>query len=177
MTRDVRDVTHRKRGLRFEKSVSRVESCFGRRRLTFACSPWPCVGCARGLGQIEKSGVSLFLCRKTFKLKGNKKFRTWTKKSSSVFRVSGFLCSMYIYYEHSMYVSHIRIMGMLQIDEIIKLCKNTLFDKKRREFLVFDRKYVKPYYRAHILSFRKDYLKVRHNVTIISIGNGIGNSR
>ena len=29
--------------------------------------------------------VSLSLCRKTFKLKGNKKFRTWTKKSSSVF--------------------------------------------------------------------------------------------
>ena len=25
--------------------------------------------------------VSLSLCRKTFKLKGNKKFRTWTKKS------------------------------------------------------------------------------------------------
>ena len=73
------------------------------------------VGCARGLGQMEKSGVSLSLCRKTFKLKGNKKFRTWTKKSSSVFRVSGFLCSMYICNEHSMFISHIRIMGMLYI--------------------------------------------------------------
>ena len=36
-----------------------------------------------------------------------------------MFRVSGFLRSIYIYiyiyeYEHSMYVSHIRIMGMLQ---------------------------------------------------------------
>ena len=31
-----------------------------------------------------------------------------------VFRVSGFLCSMYICYEYSMYVSHIRIMGMVQ---------------------------------------------------------------
>ena len=30
-----------------------------------------------------------------------------------VFRVSGFLCSTYICYEHSMYVSHIRIMGMV----------------------------------------------------------------
>ena len=39
------------------------------------------VGCVRGLGQMEKSGVSLSLCRKTFKLKGNKKFGTWTKKS------------------------------------------------------------------------------------------------
>ena len=56
----------------------------------------------------------MYSCRKTFKFKGNKKFRTWTKKSSSVFRVSGFLCSMYICYEHSMYVSHSRIMGMIQ---------------------------------------------------------------
>ena len=31
-----------------------------------------------------------------------------------VFRVSGFLCSMYICYEYSMYVSHIRSMGMVQ---------------------------------------------------------------
>ena len=36
-----------------------------------------------------------------------KRFRTWTKKSLRVFRVSGFLCSMYICYEHSMYVSRI----------------------------------------------------------------------
>ena len=86
-----------------------VESCLGWRRLTFVSSPRPCVGCARGLGQMEKSGVSLSWCRKTFKLKGNKKFCTWTKKSSSVFRVSGFLCSMYICYEHYMYVSHISV--------------------------------------------------------------------
>ena len=45
----------------------------------------------------------------TFKLKGNKRFRTWTKKSLLVFRISGFLCSMYICSDHSMYVSHIRI--------------------------------------------------------------------
>ena len=32
--------------------------------------------------------VPLSLCRRTFKLKGNKKFRTWIKKSSSVFRIS-----------------------------------------------------------------------------------------
>ena len=110
---DVNDVMHRKHARRIlgilKKSVNWVESCLGRRRLTFACSPWPCVGCARGLGRMEMSGVSLTLCGKTFKLKGNKKFRTWTKKSSSVFCVSGFLCSMYICYEHSMYVSHIHI--------------------------------------------------------------------
>ena len=97
MTRDVSDVTHRKRGLRFEKS--QLRSCLRRRRLTFASSPWPCVGCAHGLGQMEKSGVSLSLYWKTFKLKGNKKFRAWTKKSSSVFCLSGFLCSMLSIYE------------------------------------------------------------------------------
>ena len=86
---DLNDVMHRKRAQRIlgvlKKSVTWVESCLGRRRLTFTCSPKPdqrpCVGCALGLGQMEKSGVSLSLCRKTFKLKGNKKFRTWTKKS------------------------------------------------------------------------------------------------
>ena len=44
--------------------------------------------------------VSLSICRKPFKLKGNKRFRTWTKKSSSVFRVSGFLCYLYVRYGH-----------------------------------------------------------------------------
>ena len=36
---------------------------------------------AVALEKMEKAGVSLALCRKTFKLKGNKKFRTWIKKS------------------------------------------------------------------------------------------------
>ena len=94
------------------KKVSELSLAVRRRRVTFACSPWPCIGCARGLGQMEKSGVSLslsvfrvsmYICyehiyigggvgrwksrhrkivplsslyRKTFKLKGNKKFRT-----------------------------------------------------------------------------------------------------
>ena len=54
------------------------------------------MGRARWKSQ-QRKYVPLSLCRKIFKLKGNKKFRTWTKKSSSVFRVSGFLCSIYIY--------------------------------------------------------------------------------
>ena len=32
---------------------------------------------------------------------------------SRVFRVSGFQCSMYMCYEHSMYISHIRIMAIV----------------------------------------------------------------
>ena len=70
---------------------------------------------ADGKAIIER--LCLFsLCPKTFKLKGNKRFRTWTKKSLRVFHVSGFLCSMYICYEHSMYVSHIRISGYVKIE-------------------------------------------------------------
>ena len=42
-----------------------------------------------GVGQMEKPEqkecVSLSLCWRTFKLKGNKKFHTWTKKSSVFF--------------------------------------------------------------------------------------------
>ena len=36
-------------------------------------------------------------------------------RSRKVFRVSVFLCYLYMSYEHSMYISHIRIMGMLHI--------------------------------------------------------------
>ena len=36
-------------------------------------------------------------------------------RNRKCFCVSEFLCSMYIRYEHSMYVSHIRIMGMVQL--------------------------------------------------------------
>ena len=38
------------------------------------------------------------------------------RRSRKCFRVSGFLCSMYIFFEHSMYVSHIRIMGRVHIE-------------------------------------------------------------
>ena len=87
--------------------------------MTFARSPRPCVGCARVLGQMKKSGVSLSLYRKTFQLQGNKKFRTCTKKSYVFFRVSGFLCSMYICYDHSMCVSHISISGNVTILHVL----------------------------------------------------------
>ena len=110
---DVNDVMHWKHVRRIWgilKKVTRVESCLRRRQLTFASSQWPCGGCHMWVGGSQhRTIVPLPLCWKTFKLKGNKKFCAWTKKSSSVFRVSGFLCSMYICYEHSMYVSHIAI--------------------------------------------------------------------
>ena len=49
--------------------------------------------------------VSLSLCRKTFKLKGNKKFRTWAKKSKVffVFRDSYVIYVRYGHYERFAY--------------------------------------------------------------------------
>ena len=41
-------------------------------------------------------------------------------RSRKCFSCLGFLCSMYICYEHSMYVSHIRIMGMVHIVRILE---------------------------------------------------------
>ena len=86
-----------------------------RRRVTFASSQWPCGGWGGGKASLERLCLSLSLCWKTFKLEGNKKFRTWTKKSWSVFCVLGFLCSVYICYEHSMYISHIFMYGYVTL--------------------------------------------------------------
>ena len=87
---DVNDVMHRKRPRRilmiWEKSVSWVSA------LTFGVRWGLAAGAARGGGGGGGGGcrrksrhrkiVPLSsLCWKTFKLKGNKKFRIWTKKS------------------------------------------------------------------------------------------------
>ena len=86
-----------------KKSVSWDENCLGGKRLVFACSRRPLWrvplffwGGGDEKARIERLCLSLFLCWRAFKLKGNKKFRTWTKKSSSVFRVSRFLCSIFM---------------------------------------------------------------------------------
>ena len=50
------DVTHRNHGLRFEKSQL-VEFCLGRRRLTFACSQWPCAWCCMWFGADRKVSI------------------------------------------------------------------------------------------------------------------------
>ena len=71
-------------------------------------------------------------------LKGNKRFRTWTKKWLRVFRVSRFLCSMYICYEHSMYVSHIRIYayyGYVTVNLLYTWTKKSLRIFRVSEFL------------------------------------------
>ena len=47
----------------------------------------------------------------------SKVIKGFVPKLRSVFHVSRFLCSMYICYEHYMYVSHIRIMGMVHMGQ------------------------------------------------------------
>ena len=85
----------------FEK-VSWDETCLGGRRLVSLARGDLCGGChmckegTDEKARIERLCLSLSLCRKTFKLKGNKKFRTWTKKSLRVFRISRFLCSIFM---------------------------------------------------------------------------------
>ena len=95
------DVTHRKRAEvlgRFWKS----QEALGRCRTKWGGGRWK--------SQNRKS-VYLSLCWRTFNLKGNKKFRTWTEKSIRVFRISRFLCSVLYIYEHPMYISHIHVYG------------------------------------------------------------------
>ena len=75
---------------------------YGRRRR------WCVGGGVDGKVIIERLCISLPYVE-TFKLKGNKKVSYLNLEVVSVFRVSGFLCSMYIWYEHSMYVSHISV--------------------------------------------------------------------
>ena len=77
----------------FKKSELRLDT--GQRWLAFASSRRPLwqvphvlgVGGCRWKSQNRKI-VPLSLCQRNFKLKGSKKFRTWTKKSLSVFRIS-----------------------------------------------------------------------------------------
>ena len=83
--RDLNDVMHRKRARRileiWEKSESWVlasEEHGWLSELAEALRRVPHVIWRRWKSQ-HREMVSLSLCRKTFKLKGNKKFRTWTK--------------------------------------------------------------------------------------------------
>ena len=100
-----------------KKSVELILAVW-RRRVTFASSQWPCGGChtccggAHGKASIERLCLSPY-AEKPFNSKVIKSFVSELR--SRVFRVSGFRCSMDICYEHSMFISHIRIMGMLHL--------------------------------------------------------------
>ena len=113
MTRDVSDVTHRKCGLRFEKSWL-IEFCRRKKKVDFrlpAKALWRVhVVWGRWKSQHRKM-VSLSLCRKTFKLKGNKKCFScfgipmlyicalWTLRSGmnmSISRIHIWLCNTFL---------------------------------------------------------------------------------
>ena len=92
-----------------------VQFCLGR-RLTLTRLPkpgqWPCGRCLTWFGGDVKASIER-LClspyvEKPFNSKVIKSFVP-ELRSCKCFCVLGFLCSMYICYEHSMYTSHIRI--------------------------------------------------------------------
>ena len=120
VTRNVNDVLHRKRARRIledlKKSELRTRLRTGRvdfrgslrldEFVRYGRRTWWGVGIWKS--HHRKIVHLSSLCRNLW-LKCDKRIRTWTKKSLRVFRVSGFLCSMYICYENFMYVSHIHV--------------------------------------------------------------------
>ena len=95
------------------RKVSELSFCLRRRRLTFGARRGLAAGAARGGGSRWKSQHRkiVYLSPYVEKPFNSKviKFRTWTKKSLVFFCDSGFLCYVYMSYEHSMYISHIHV--------------------------------------------------------------------
>ena len=61
----------------------------------------------------NRKTVPISLCRRTFKLKGNKKVRTWTEKSLCVFRISrSYVLSFWTF---DVRFTHIHIMAMVHL--------------------------------------------------------------
>ena len=103
----------------FEK-VSWVESCLGRRRLAFACSPKPCqrplwwvpheMGRRGGGRWKSQNRKNVHLSPYVEEPLNSKVIKSFVPElRSRVFRVSRFLCLFILY----MSISHIRIMGMV----------------------------------------------------------------
>ena len=116
----VNDVMHRKHGLRilgiWEKSE--LSFCLRKRRLTFGARRGLAMSTARGGGggggggrwksQHRKFVYHSPYVENHFNSKVIKSFVP-ELRSRKVFRVSGFLCYLYMSYEHSMYISHIQV--------------------------------------------------------------------
>ena len=100
-----------------------LSSCLGRRRLIFGVHRGLVAGAARGSGGggadgkvvIERLCLSLPHVEKPFNWKVIKSFVPELRSRQVFFRVSGFLCYLYTSYEHSMYISHIRIYAYVTI--------------------------------------------------------------
>ena len=77
------------------------------------------VGGADGKASIGRLCLSPYVEKPS----NSKVIKSFVPELRSVFYVSGFLCSMYICYEHSMYVTHIRIWLWYSLGEILPLCR------------------------------------------------------
>ena len=108
------------------RKVSELSSRRGRRRLTFGARRGLAAGAARGGGgdgggcrwksQHRKIVYHSSYVEKPFNSKVIKSFLPELRSRTCFFFclcVSGFLCYLYMSYEHSMSISHIRIIGML----------------------------------------------------------------
>ena len=101
----------------FLRPNEKVEFFLGGRRLTFAPSPRPCGRCRTWFGADGKVSIERwYLSPYVEKPLNSKVIKSFVPelRSRECFCVSGFLCSMYICYEHSMYVSHIHVWLFLQ---------------------------------------------------------------
>ena len=105
--RDVNDVTHRKRGLRFEKSLLVEIETWARPDEFVRYELRACWVGGRWKRRHRKIVPLSSLCRKTFKLKGNKSFvpELRSRKCFCIFGISMFRNN----YEHSMNISHIHV--------------------------------------------------------------------
>ena len=111
------DVMHRKRTDDFrilKKSVSRIESCLGRRRLTFACSRRPWAGVARNVWWCRwksQNRKNVYLSPYVEEPLNSKVIKSFvpelrSRKCFSCFEIPMF----YVYiYEHYMSISHVHI--------------------------------------------------------------------
>ena len=112
MTRDVSDVMHRKRGLRFEKSQL-VEFCRRRKTVDFRGSPkpgqWPCSRCRTWFGADGKVSIKRWYLspyvEKPFNSKVIKSFvpELRSRQVFFVFRDSYVIYALYEHYERFAY--------------------------------------------------------------------------
>ena len=100
------------------KKVSWVESCRPKKKGDFRSLAKVLCRMRTWFGADGKVRcISLLMSKNLLTQKVIKKFHTWTKKSYVFFVIrDSYVLRIYICYEHSMYISHIHIMGMLQYD-------------------------------------------------------------
>ena len=138
-----------------KKSVSWVESCLGRRQLTFACSRRLCalralhemVGC-RLQSQNRKN---VYLSPYVEEPSNSNVIKSFVPelRSRKCFCVSRFLCSMYICYDHYMSISHIAVSGYGTLLQCHCVARWSLHFRKPLDILVF---------KTLILLLNKNYL-------------------